>query len=195
MKTQRKPTLFTRWELPKVSCDYDSVTSADRHKIHARGGKSGKLSDGARARPCSVVGRHFCEGCHSTVADGFGMYFAIYPKDNFSCLRTCLRTFQEHLRLKSSEYLRTFSLSPKIKRSCIKKGVYIENNITSVRIRYCRNFVYSKLSFSISFSVKFYQKLRTRRSLTTTRILRALQEYIRPLKTQSEREKNAFAIY
>ena len=25
-------------------------------------------------------------GCHSTVADGFGKYFAIYPKDNFSCL-------------------------------------------------------------------------------------------------------------
>ena len=38
------------------------------------------------ARTLALVGRHFCEGCHSTVADGFGIYFAIYPKDNFSCL-------------------------------------------------------------------------------------------------------------
>ena len=37
----------------KTSTDYDdNMTSADRHKIPARGGKSGKLSDGARARPC-----------------------------------------------------------------------------------------------------------------------------------------------
>ena len=38
------------------------------------------------AHALALVGCHFCEGCHSTVADGFGIYFAIYPKDNFSCL-------------------------------------------------------------------------------------------------------------
>ena len=38
------------------------------------------------ARALALVGRHFCEVCHSRVADGLGIYFAIYPKDNFSCL-------------------------------------------------------------------------------------------------------------
>ena len=56
--------------------------SADRHKTPAREGKSGKLSGGALARSCC------CEGCQrlSIDAGGFGIYFAIYPKDNFSSL-------------------------------------------------------------------------------------------------------------
>ena len=45
------------------------------------------------ARTLAHVGRHFCEACHITdstdscgpVADGFGIYFAIYPKDSLSC--------------------------------------------------------------------------------------------------------------
>ena len=63
----------------KTSTDYENVTSADRHQIPARGGKSGKLSDGARAHPCWPP-------FFRRLSDGFGIYFAIYPKDNFSCL-------------------------------------------------------------------------------------------------------------
>ena len=37
------------------------------------------------ARALALVGRHFCEGYHGRVAGGFGIYFAIYPKDNFPC--------------------------------------------------------------------------------------------------------------
>ena len=50
----------------KISTNYDNVTLTDCHEFPARGGKSRKLSDGAHAH---LVGRHFCEGCHSTVAD------------------------------------------------------------------------------------------------------------------------------
>ena len=38
-------------------------------------------------------------------------------------LKLCMRTFQEHLRLKSSKYLRTFSLSSKGRRSDLIKSV------------------------------------------------------------------------
>ena len=56
-----------------------------------------------------------------------------------------------------------------------------------------QNFVFSKLSFSISFSVTFCRNLRTRRSLTATQNLRALREYIRPLRKQPECAKYGFA--
>ena len=54
-----------------TSTDYNNVASADRHKIPARRGKSGKLSNGARTHHC------FCEGCRrlSTDADGLGNIF------------------------------------------------------------------------------------------------------------------------
>ena len=40
------------------------------------------------ARAVALVGRHLrrLSQTVSTVADGFGIHFAIYPKDNFSCL-------------------------------------------------------------------------------------------------------------
>ena len=108
--------------------------------------------------------------------------------ENNTCTPTNM--FKNISRAFKAEILKIFkNIHPQPKTFLYKKGVYID--IPTVRIGHCRNFVYSELSFSIPFSVTFYQKLRTptRRSLTTTRNLRALREYIRPLKNQSERAK------
>ena len=46
--------------------------------------KSGKLCDGARSPLLAAIFAKVVTD--STVADGLGIYFAIYPKGNFSCL-------------------------------------------------------------------------------------------------------------
>ena len=56
---------------------------------------------------------------------GFRLYFrSVCTSGKYHPYIQQLRTFQEHLRLKSSKYLRTFIFSPKIKRSCIKWRIY-----------------------------------------------------------------------
>ena len=69
----------------KTSTDlYDNVTLANYHKIPTT--EEERAGNQVMAHAFALVGHHFCEDCHSTVADGLGIYFAIYPKDNFSCL-------------------------------------------------------------------------------------------------------------